>query len=661
MKPTARRRLGRYVLLGRIGHGGMGKIYLAHALGPAGIEKLLVVKRLHSHLTGDPILVSSFLDEARLSMALSHPNIGHTFDVGEVDGRYFMVMEYIDGQNLGVVLRAAKRSGKYPKSALWGGLFLSVLDGLHAAHTARDPRGRKLEIIHRDVSPQNILVNYEGLPKLVDFGIAKAAMRMHETDAGTLKGKYAYMSPEQVRGEPLDARSDVFAAGIVLWEMLASRRLYKADTIVRSVERVLLEPPVSPARVNPECAPALATVCLKALAKDKALRFSSADEFKDALEEAMVAGGERYKAVQTKEMMQTLFKEVSERQRVVLESCLNQQGEFRGDEEDDEPRRNSDSQSDLNMPQLVVSAAEFHESSTTPSAARRSPLVTAEGDESSRSRVRPQNEAKPTAVERGGPWGALAETKRALEGAAAATSGALPQLPDNSALTQTSARGLRLPTSQQRRLLVLLGAALAGMVAAVVGVGFNEQRQNHSVVSTGPEPPTVLVSAGRPVVGNIVVDAASAAASSTVPRNDESAAVGPAVDDAGTAAAASEVALTQMNEPRKIDLKRRGKKRESISNSEPVQRPLEPPPLPPPTAGQPGDDVDSVGFITLDTVPWTTVFLGKKKLGETPLTHLALPSGNLELTLVNAESNVREMYFVKLKAGETFKARLDLR
>ena len=255
MTPTARRHLGKYVLLGRLGAGGMGKIYLAHAPGPAGIEKLLVVKRLHSHLTNDPVLVASFLDEARLSMALNHPNIVHTYDVGDVDGRYFMVMEYIEGQNIGVVLRMAKRSGDYPTSSTWAGIFLSVLDGLHAAHTARDARGRALEIIHRDVSPQNILLTYEGQTKLVDFGIAKAAMRVNETDAGTLKGKYAYMSPEQIRGEVLDARSDVFAAGIVLWEMLAGRRLYKADSIVRTVERILQEPVASPVRVNAHADP----------------------------------------------------------------------------------------------------------------------------------------------------------------------------------------------------------------------------------------------------------------------------------------------------------------------------------------------------------------------------------------------------------------------
>jgi len=378
MKPTAWRRLGKYVLLGRLGAGGMGKIYLAHAPGPAGIDKLLIVKRLHGHLTGDPVLVTSFLDEARLSMALNHPHIVHTYDVGELDGRYFMVMEYIDGQNLGVLLRTAKRSGQYPPSTLWAGLFSGVLEGLHAAHVARDARGRPLQIIHRDVSPQNVLVTYEGTPKLVDFGIAKAAMRVGETDAGTLKGKYAYMSPEQVRGEPLDPRSDVFAAGVVLWEMLAGRRLYKADTIVRSVERILKEEPVSPQRVNPDVDERLAAVCTKALDKVRERRFASAEAMKEALEDALVAMGHRHRAVDVRELMQRLFSDVIDKQRAMLEATLNATGEVAEiDDDDPRPRRTADSQSDLRMRQLHVAAAVDHET-TTPSALHRSPLVTEE-------------------------------------------------------------------------------------------------------------------------------------------------------------------------------------------------------------------------------------------------------------------------------------------
>ena len=366
LRPTAKKRLGKYVLLGRIGSGGMGKIYLAYTPGPAGIEKLLVIKRLHSHLTNDAQLVGNFLDEARLSMALNHPHIVHTFDVGESSGRYFLVMEYIEGQNLGVVLRTAKRSGNYPSSQIWAGLFLGVLDGLHAAHTAVDARGRPLNIIHRDISPQNILVTYDGQPKVVDFGIAKAAQRITETDAGILKGKYAYMSPEQCQSKPLDGRSDVFAAGIVLWEMLAGRRLYKADSVVKSVERILKEAPFSPLRVNPDADPAIAEVALRALQKRPRDRFESAEAFRDALADALQSGGHRYRPSDMRTLMQTLFEDVRTRQREVLDKCLA------GDLptfEDSEPGSGGDS----------VGRIKLNED-TTPSTSAHSPLITAEGD-----------------------------------------------------------------------------------------------------------------------------------------------------------------------------------------------------------------------------------------------------------------------------------------
>lgn len=653
MKPTARRRLGKYVLLGRLGHGGMGKIYLAHAPGPAGIEKLLVVKRLHSHLTGDPVLVSNFLDEARLSMALNHPNIGHTFDVGEVDGRYFMVMEYIDGQNLGVVLRMAKRSGKYPKSSLWGGLFLGVLDGLHAAHTARDARGRALQIIHRDVSPQNILLTYEGLPKLVDFGIAKAAMRVQETDAGTLKGKYAYMSPEQVRGEPLDARSDVFAAGIVLWEMLAGRRLYKADSIVKSVERILGEPLVSPVRVNPECHPELAKITLKALQKDKHQRFGNAEEFKDALEDALVAVGERYRPQMGKELMQRLFKDVIDKQRAVLEACLNQTGEVVDDAGDDDERRSAgDSQSDLRMPRVAVDVSE---GATTPSAARRSPLVTAEGDLAPPVLAPPRE--KETSVQR---------PPRAAASAASSASAAVtpPSLDSVLAppLAQSAAEVPAEAPPPRRSLWVPLLAATVGVVFAVVGVfGWQAWHAKDDIVTTLP------LRVAPPVVDNVNVDVDAGAAAVLVvdagavdvgDASVDAGAVVALVADAGVAVDdldAEDDDLPSTPSAPKPKKPKKPKKPEAPPTTNTTTAP------PTSTTTEPKAESEGEGFLTLDTVPWTTVYLGKKKLGETPLVRVAVPAGTLELTLLNPESNIKEAYFARVKPGETFSKRLDLR
>jgi serine/threonine protein kinase len=655
MKPTARRRLGKYVLLGRLGAGGMGKIYLAHAPGPAGIDKLLVVKRLHSHLTNDPVLVNSFLDEARLSMALNHQNIVHTYDVGEVDGRYFMVMEYIDGQNMGVVLRTAKRSGQYPKSTVWAGLFLSVLDGLHAAHTARDARGRPLQIIHRDVSPQNILITYEGLPKLVDFGIAKAAMRVSETDAGTLKGKYAYMSPEQVRGDELDPRSDVFAAGIVLWEMLAGRRLYKAETIIRSVERILNEPLISPVRVNPSCDPGLAAVALKALQKNRNDRYASAEEFRSALEDALEATGTRFRAIEGKDLMQRLFADVIDKQRAVLEATLTKA--YDGpDDDDDDGRRSSDSQSDLRMPQLGLPPVN---ESTTPSAARRSPLVTAEGDgvppPPSRAHATRGDRRPPAATASTGPVSpspsSSAPAPASLLLAPPLDSGSAAFLADTDAVTMTGAGHEDAPP--RRTIWVPLLAACVGVLVAVVGVGVVRSLGSSSSSSSSstatprplpslapvvlapppPSPPPIAVE--PPVSPPVEVPPVVAVVEPTTE---------PAID-------------IQAPDPPSSLHKGQKKPPRRPPPPPPAQSELRPDPPPPTTT----DAVAEQGFLTLDTVPWTTVYLGKRKLGETPLIKVPVPSGALELSLINSEEGVKESYLAKVKPGEVFRTRLDLR
>jgi serine/threonine-protein kinase len=630
MTPTARRRLGKYVLLGRLGAGGMGKIYLARTAGPAGIEKLLVVKRLHSHLTNDPVLVASFLDEARLSLALNHPNIVHTFDVGDVDGRYFMVMEYIDGQNLGVVLRMAKRSGDYPPSSLWAGLFLGVLDGLHAAHTANDARGRPLQIIHRDVSPQNVLLTYEGLPKLVDFGIAKAAMRVNETDAGTLKGKYAYMSPEQVRGEVLDARSDVFAAGIVLWEMLAGRRLYKADTIVRTVERILTEPPTSPVRVNASCDPRLAGVVEKALQKNRDDRYSSAAEFRDALEEALHASGARYRVADGKAVMTRLFADVITRQRAVLEAALvdNDDNVAMSGDDDDAQQHASDSQSDLRIPRLGMTVSGAADS-TTPSAARRLPLVTAEGENVLAPPLEARRSKTPSTASALPRRPALPQSVVPLTQAPASSVLAPPLEASAPARERTS----RWPWAVAMVVLFVVVGVVVGSVAMVVAPG---------ATATAP----AVVDAG--IVIAQAVDAGDDDDTAGLPLGSvELAADGGAAVDGGSVVD---------GEPT-VDA---GTAIDDVVVDAGVRPPRPPRPTPAPASPPPAEVVEQGGFLTLDTVPWTTVYLGKKKLGETPLVRVAVPAGAVELTLVNTEAGVREAYIARIKPGETFKTRLDL-
>jgi serine/threonine protein kinase len=221
------KRLGKYEILRHIATGGMAEIFLARATGIEGFEKLVVIKRILPHLAVEPEITKMFLDEARIAATLHHSNIVQVFDIGAVDGQYFLAMEFLEGEDVSRIRRATRvaRVALPLDHAL--NIVINACAGLHYAHERPGLDGKPLNIVHRDVSPQNVLVTYEGEVKLVDFGIAKASTRASAaTRVGTLKGKIRYMSPEQARSEPLDRRSDVFSTAIVLWELTTGRRLF---------------------------------------------------------------------------------------------------------------------------------------------------------------------------------------------------------------------------------------------------------------------------------------------------------------------------------------------------------------------------------------------------------------------------------------------------
>jgi serine/threonine protein kinase len=283
--------LGKYQLLAILGRGGMADVFLALSRGPMGFNKLVVVKRLRSSLSDDRSFRNMFLDEARLAARLNHPNVVHTHEVGEADGVYFIAMEYLEGQSLNKIIRElSKRGGKLPP-VMCARIVSDALAGLHYAHELKDFDGTALEIIHRDVSPHNVFVTYDGSVKMVDFGIAKAALSSVETEVGVLKGKVAYMSPEQAAGEAIDARADVFAMGIVLWELLAQKRLMTGDSAAATLHRLLTVAIPKVTTERPDVPSALAAIIERALEKDAAKRFSSALEMRDALEDFITETG----------------------------------------------------------------------------------------------------------------------------------------------------------------------------------------------------------------------------------------------------------------------------------------------------------------------------------------------------------------------------------
>jgi len=269
--------VGRYVLYGAIASGGMATVHFGRLVGPAGFTRPVAIKRLHAQFARDPDFVRMFLDEARLAARITHPNVVQTLDLVEGADEVFLVMDYVRGLTLASLSRTLRRKGARIPAPIAVGILVGVLEGLHAAHEAKDDMGERLDLIHRDVSPQNILVGTDGVARLLDFGVAKAAGRSQSTRDGLLKGKLAYMAPEQANGLPLSRRTDLFAASVVLWEMLTGRRLFHGDNDLDSLRRVLsqdLLPPGSIVGLPQE----LDRVVMKGLERDPSRRYATAHE-----------------------------------------------------------------------------------------------------------------------------------------------------------------------------------------------------------------------------------------------------------------------------------------------------------------------------------------------------------------------------------------------
>ncbi len=282
------RTLGRYTLVRKLAVGGMGEVWLAQQKGPGGFEKLVVVKTLLKHLKEDQEFVNMFFDEARIAAALTHPNVAQIYELGEDRGEYFIAMEHVHGVSLrDLVVRGAEVGRPLP-TALTCRIIADAAAALDFAHAARAPSGQPLDLIHRDVSPQNILVGFTGAVKLIDFGVAKAANKLVRTATGVIKGKYAYMSPEQAYGRELDGRSDVFGLGIVFWEALCAERLFKRPGETETLRAVVGAPIPAPSQQQRAVPKALDAIVLRALERDLAQRYQTAGELRQALDGFLV-------------------------------------------------------------------------------------------------------------------------------------------------------------------------------------------------------------------------------------------------------------------------------------------------------------------------------------------------------------------------------------
>ncbi|MFO0666330.1 MAG: protein kinase [Polyangiaceae bacterium] len=310
--PVEHGSLGKYHIFATLGRGGMADVYLAVARGPVGFNKLVVIKRLRPQLAEEAAFRDMFLDEARLAARLSHPNIVNTFEVGEEAGAHFIAMEYLEGQALNKVIRESIRMEVPIAPTIAARILADMLLGLSYAHNVTDYDGSPLGIIHRDVSPHNIFVTYDGCVKVVDFGIAKAASTTTETEVGVLKGKVAYMAPEHATGARIDARADVFAAGIVLWELLTRQRLFPGENAAVTIHRLMSQPIAPPRSHDPRIPRELEQIVMRALEKDPAARYQSAADMRAALEEYIVHSGAPVRQEDVGALLVRLFSAVRE-------------------------------------------------------------------------------------------------------------------------------------------------------------------------------------------------------------------------------------------------------------------------------------------------------------------------------------------------------------
>ncbi|HUU01925.1 MAG TPA: serine/threonine-protein kinase [Myxococcota bacterium] len=535
MSEDSSQTIGRYQLLARLASGGMAEIFLARQTGIGGFEKLVVVKRILPNLAREKAFVEMFLDEAVIAAQLNHPNVVQIYDLGQAGDDYYIAMEYLEGESLGHLAREGAGARKPLSPGLVAGIVAQVCDGLHYAHSFEDDNGKPLNIVHRDISPHNVIVLFSGMVKVVDFGIAKAATKMHQTQVGTLKGKLAYMSPEQCMGSGVDARSDIFSLGVVLWELLTSRRLFKRDVEPAMIRAIVDEPipKVRDARIGvPE---KLAAIADRALEKDPEKRFQSAAEMAAALRQYLRDESIDAQAEQISAYAHDVLGERARTKKKLLEE-IREKG----------------------------------------------------ADSVSLGVLKPKSDSLPSQSMAGqGASGKLAEaaTRIRTEGDDVGT-------------------GAGGPRSSLLGLQVVIGVLVLGLAT----LGFFWWR------------------ASKPVQ--------------------------PAVFPPATHKKITPVEETGSGQQKPVE--------PEVQVSKPATPAKAQKPSSPVTSHKPAIKQAAVakrpkaktGWLTFDTKPWTEVYLGKRKLGITPLLKIDLPAGRHELTLVNQGRGIHQKIKVTITAGE---------
>ncbi len=735
------RRLGKYEILCRLSMGGMSELFLAFQKGLAGFRKFVVLKQILPDIKGEEEFVRMFLDEARITAAFTHPNIAQVFDLDIDDGELFLAMEFVPGATLVEVARACRLAGEPIPPGL---TLMAVRDtalALHYAHTFTDPMGRAVQVIHRDVAEKNIMVTYDGTTKLLDFGIAKALGRASRTSVGMVKGTSGYMSPEQILGEPLDPRSDVFALGVVLHECLTGMRLFHAKTAEDAMMQALKAEVAPPSRQNPQVPPELDAVTLKALKRTREERYATALELARAIER--VAGPLIWHPEQSAQLITRLFSDRREQTRQLMSGAQGHEhtGEFKL------AKLFADAPPVPGAPQVISPPP-------GPPPIPPAPAVSADAPAPPRRPLPPEPPAPPKraplpppvpthsmpAVTRAAPIQTPPQEVTVLEhphlvdpprrraprpsGPRASLPPPVPdfdeahfppeertlpgELPDLAALDRTNPR-FRLPPRDEERtasvvetttsgraagggrggMMMMVGVVAATLLAAVgvsgYALGLHEdlgEILGLDAPELAPKPPAAVPLgpvAVAPVPEGVAVAEAPEAAAERVPAAADTVTVVdadavavadvepvPLVAEADAAALAEPAAETPAKtrarpEPKRTAVRARASRSTgSSAKTEPAAAAA--------AATDAEDDwgkpavaspVKAKGTLTLITEPWSTVFLGGRELGITPVVKQELPAGRHTLRLVGPDKKAVSLP-VQISAGEETKVRVPL-
>ena len=332
-------KIGRYDLIYRVGSGGMATVFVARLSGLAGFERLVAVKVIHQHLADSRRFVQMFLDEARMAASIHHPNVFETYEVGREEGLFFIIGEFVPGQDLNRLLRRIEEREITLSQGMVAKIASQICFGLHAAHETRDQDGNPLNLIHRDVSPNNILISYDGYVKLIDFGVAWARNKMAQTESGALKGKIGYISPEQITGQAIDRRSDIFSVGVLAYTMATLTHPFPGDSDAERLNKIITGDMLPPSAMLPEIHPEFERIILKAMSTSPMDRYDTAAEMGRELEAFAESSGDAVKTENLAELMQTIFSEERETHetrisayRAAIEQDKSQTGEFSEDD-----------------------------------------------------------------------------------------------------------------------------------------------------------------------------------------------------------------------------------------------------------------------------------------------------------------------------------------